>query len=411
MTKLEQLIAEYCPNGVPYKTLGELGSFYGGLSGKAKGDFTDGNAKFITYMNVYSNPALKLDVTETVKIGEKERQNTIQYGDVLFTGSSETPDECGVSSVLTKHTDETLYLNSFCMGYRFNDIDSFLPDFLKHLFRSESLRIQIGKTASGVTRFNVSKDKMKKVSIPIPPIAVQAEIVRILDNFTKLTAELTAELTARRTQYEYYRKQLLSDITERKSLKEIAQKTCSGGTPLKSNSAYYDNGTIPWLRTQEVVFNEIHNTECFITELAVKETSAKWIPANCVIVAISGASAGRCAINKIPLTTNQHCLNIEINPEIALYRYVFHCVSAQYEELVAKKEGARGDLNATRILSLEIPLPNIEEQERIVKILDQFDSLCSDITKGLPAEIGARQKQYEYYRNKLLTFKELNNSV
>ena len=76
MTKLEQLITEYCPNGVPYKSLGELGSFYGGLSGKSKDDFTDGNAKFITYMNVYSNPALNLDVTETVKIGE---YNLIRY--------------------------------------------------------------------------------------------------------------------------------------------------------------------------------------------------------------------------------------------------------------------------------------------------------------------------------------------
>ena len=101
-------------------------------------------------------------------------------------------------------------------------------------------------------------------------------------------------------------------------------------------------------------------------------------------------------------------MNIEINPEIALYRYVFHCVSAQYDELVTKKEGARGDLNATRILSLEIPVPGIEEQERIVRVLDQFDTLCCDISKGLPAEIEARQKQYKYYRDKLLTFKELS---
>ena len=129
MTKLEQLITEYCPNGVPYKSLGELGSFYGGLSGKSKDDFTDGNAKFITYMNVYSNPALNLDVTETVKIGENEKQNTILYGDVLFTGSSETPDECGVSSVLTQHTDEKLYLNSFCMS-KYNGSKVLLLSFL-----------------------------------------------------------------------------------------------------------------------------------------------------------------------------------------------------------------------------------------------------------------------------------------
>ena len=129
MSKLQQLIRELCPNGVPYKTLGELGVFYGGLSGKSKEDFKGGNSKFITYMNVYSNPALKLDVTDTVRIAEGEKQNTIQYGDVIFTGSSETPDECGISSVLTHHTDEKLYLNSFCMGYRFNNLTIFHNDY------------------------------------------------------------------------------------------------------------------------------------------------------------------------------------------------------------------------------------------------------------------------------------------
>lgn len=85
---------------------------------------------------------------------------------------------------------------------------------------------------------------------------------------------------------------------------------------------------------------------------------------------------------------------------------MFHCICAQYKELTAKKEGARGDLNATRILSLEIPVPPIEEQERIIATLDRFDTLCNDISSGLPTEIEARQKQYEYYRDKLLTFKE-----
>ncbi len=193
---------------------------------------------------------------------------------------------------------------------------------------------------------------------------------------------------------------------EWKTLKEIAIHSCSGGTPLKNKSDYYTNGTIPWLRTGEVKFNEIYKTEEFITELAVKETSAKWIPENCVIVAISGATAGRCAINKIPLTTNQHCLNIEINPNRALYKYVYYCIVNQQDELLGKKEGARGDLNSSRILGLKIPLPSLSEQERIISILDRFESLCNDITSGLPAEIEARHKQYEYYRDKLLTFKK-----
>ena len=189
----------------------------------------------------------------------------------------------------------------------------------------------------------------------------------------------------------------------------MCKRSCSGATPKKSNSSYYEDGAIPWIRTQDVRFNEIYEATSFITELAVEETSAKWIPENCVIVAISGASAGRCAINRIPVTTNQHCLNMEIDSSRALYKYVFYCVSNQYEELLSKKEGARGDLNASRILSLQIPVPSIEEQWRIVSILDRFDALCNDLSSGLPAEIEARQKQYEYYRDKLLNFKPLEH--
>ena len=206
MGKIDSLIQQYCPDGIPYKSLGELGKFYGGLTGKSKEDFKDGNAIFITYRNVYSNPALDIHPLDRVKIAPGENQRTLALGDVIFTGSSETPDECGFSSVVTREPDDPLYLNSFCFFFRFNDQNIIIPDFAKHLFRSSDLRYQIGKTASGVTRFNVSKDKMAKVKIPLPPIEVQREIVRILDNFT----ELTAELTARKKQYEYYRDWLLT---------------------------------------------------------------------------------------------------------------------------------------------------------------------------------------------------------
>lgn len=114
MNRLENLIEKLCPDGVEYKTLGELGKFYGGLAGKTKEDFKEGNAKFITYKNVYSNLALDLDVEDKVCIYPNENQRILEYGDIVFTGSSENPDECGFSSVLTKKTDEKLYLNSFC---------------------------------------------------------------------------------------------------------------------------------------------------------------------------------------------------------------------------------------------------------------------------------------------------------
>ena len=416
MTKLEKLIQELCPDGVRYKSLGEVGLFFGGLTGKSKEDFVDGNAKFITYKNVYSNPALRIDVDDKVKISADEKQNLLQYGDVIFTGSSETLEECGLSSVVTTETNEKMYLNSFCFFLRFNDGDLFLPDFSKHLFRLSELRQQIKKTASGTTRFNVSKEKMKKVVIPVPPLPVQREIVRILDNFTELTEglnrELAAELTARKKQYAYYRDKLLS--TNNSSvpvveLRDIVKKSCSGATPAKGNAEYYENGTIPWIRTQDVRFNEITEVNSYITEKAVSETATKWIPENCVIVAISGATAGRCAINKIKATTNQHCLNLIIDDSMALYRYVFHCLCSKYEELISRKQGARGDLNSSLILSLPIPIPSLEVQKRLVEVLDNFDAICTDLSSGLPAEIEARQKQYEYYRDKLLTFKTMSN--
>lgn len=194
--------------------MSEIGKFYGGLSGKNKNDFGIGKAKYITYMNVYSNIAVDLSIAEDVNVTDDEKQNSIQYGDIIFTGSSETPEECGMSSVVTENMEEPIYLNSFCFGFRIDDLSVFNVHFLKHLFRSHSLRSQIVKTASGVTCFNISKKKMEKVEIPIPPLEEQKRIVSILDRFEALTTDLQsglpAEIEARRKQYDYYREQLLT---------------------------------------------------------------------------------------------------------------------------------------------------------------------------------------------------------
>ncbi|APB33136.1 type I restriction-modification methylase [Gloeomargarita lithophora Alchichica-D10] len=243
--------------------------------------------------------------------------------------------------------------------------------------------------------------------IPMPPLAIQAEIVRILDTFTELTAELTAELTDRQKQYNYYRDRLLTFAegeAEWKILGDISLKSYSGATPTAGAPEYYDGGTIPWLRTQEVRFSDIEETEIKITPSALKNSAAKWIPKNCVIIAISGATAGRSAINKIPLTTNQHCCCLEINPEKALYRYVFHWVSLNYENLKGMGQGARGDINSGIIKNFKIPILPLSEQAHIVGILDKFDTLTNSIREGLPREIELRQKQYEYYRDLLLSF-------
>ena len=343
--------------------------------------------------------------------------------------------------------------------YTFKCCEKLENRYLFHVLKNNQHRIDAQVRRASIPR--ISREAVGNIRIPIPPLDVQNRIVNVLDNFEKICSDLNiglpAEIEARQKQYEYYRDKLLTftesgnTILSRAeqsraeqsraeqsraeqsraeqsraeqsralikllqyvfgyavvSLQDVVKNSCSGGTPKKGVSEYYEDGNIPWLRTQEVVFRDICKTECFITESAVKNSAAKWIPENCVIVAISGATAGRCAINKIPLTTNQHCLNLEVDPEMALYRYVYYCICAKQEELLAKKEGARGDLNSTRILSLQIDLPSIEEQKRIISILDRFDAICNDLTSGLPAEIEARQKQYEYYRDKLLTFKEV----
>ena len=199
---------------IKFFKMGEVGLFYGGLSGKTKSDFNRGNAKYVTYMNVYNNISVKDDLFESVDISENEKQNRIQFGDVLFTGSSETQEECGMSSVVIKQYTEPIYLNSFCFGYRLNNSDLFDANFMKHLFRGSSLRKQIIKTASGVTRYNISKKRMQEILLPCPTIKEQKRIASILDNFealsTSLQEDLPGEIEARKHQYEYYREQLLT---------------------------------------------------------------------------------------------------------------------------------------------------------------------------------------------------------
>ena len=138
----------------------------------------------------------------------------MQYGDVLFTASSEQPDEAGLACAVTENPAETVHLNSFCFGFRPYDVSQFHPDFTKHLFRSGPLRREISKTANGVTRFNVSKKRFMKLRVPVPAMTEQLRIAHVLDQFDALVNDLTsglpAEIGARRKQYEYYRDRLLT---------------------------------------------------------------------------------------------------------------------------------------------------------------------------------------------------------
>ena len=125
---------------VEWKKIEDLGPYFGGLTGKTKNDFIDGNAKFITYMNVFTNPTLDISTTGVVRINKGEKQNKIQRGDILFTGSSETPEEAGMSCVVTEDLKEDVYMNSFCFGIRLNHPEQYNLGYLKHILRSNNVR-------------------------------------------------------------------------------------------------------------------------------------------------------------------------------------------------------------------------------------------------------------------------------
>lgn len=206
----DQLLDLEGKEGVEMKTLGELGPYFGGLTGKTKDDFIDGNAKFITYMNVFANPSLNTSTTGVVRINKGEKQNKIQKGDILFTGSSETPNEAGMSCIVTDELTEDFYMNSFCFGIRLSNPEQYNLHYLKHVLRSNDVRRKIAKSASGVTRFNISKARFGKTQFPLPSLSEQQRIVSILDSFEASIQNLEAQLKQREKQYEYYRNKLLT---------------------------------------------------------------------------------------------------------------------------------------------------------------------------------------------------------
>ena len=384
MSKLEELIQQYCPDGVEYRPLVECC------------DILDGKRKPITKGARQPGPY--------PYYGANGIQDWV--ADYIFDGIYVLVGEDG--SVITPSgtpvvnwAEGQIWVNNHAhiLAEKSGVLLRFLFYYIQTIDIHDLVHGNIPKLTQG---------DLKELTIPIPPLPVQEEIVRVLDTFTELQAELQAELQKRLQQYNYYRDKLLSfegrtDV-EWKRLGDICKKVCSGGTPSRGNGDYF-KGNIPWLRTQEVDWSDIYDTEIKITEGAVKKSSAKLIPENCVIVAMYGATAGKAAINKIPLTTNQACCNLQIDSNKALYKYVYYCVCNEYEHIKALGQGSQNNINAQIVKDYLIPVPPLAEQQRIVDILDRFDSLTNDLTAGLPAEIEKRRQQYEFYRDKLLTFK------
>lgn len=402
MNRIEKMIKEMCPDGVRRVRLGEIGSFENIGTDKK---IIEGE-QFVTllnYVDVYHNKKIDATIpTMQVTASDKKREScTVEQGDIFVTPTSETIDDIGHTSVITETIQNAVY-SYHIMRFRQKNLNMTTSYYINYFFDSYDVRSQIIKKAQGLTRFGLSKDKFASIEIPLPPLSIQQEIVEILDSFTALQQNLEDELKLRQKQYEHYREKLLTfedGEVEWKKIKDICVKICSGGTPSRSKTDYFE-GSIPWLRTQEVDWNDVYDTAIKITDEAINNSSAKLIPANCVIIAMYGATAGKSCVNKIPLTTNQACCNLSINEDFANYRYVYYYFCKDYLKLKDMGEGSQNNINSQKIKDYIIPVPPLDRQLQITQTLDHFESLISN----LKTEIELRKKQYEYYREKLLTF-------
>ncbi|MBQ0119135.1 MAG: restriction endonuclease subunit S [Bacteroidales bacterium] len=289
--------------------------------------------------------------------------------------------------------------------------------------------IEFGQQKSSVP--NINANMIKSLSIPVPPLPVQEEIVRILDNFSLLSAELEAELEGRRKQYDFYRT-LLLDFSEGK--KQAYEGQSDPRNLLLSFDANADSGSVQWKALGDIAtfkygytdkakdkgaaryirITDIDENGCLLPNNAkyidITEDSKPYLlSSGDIVVARTGATFGKTLYYGLDEQAiyASFLIKIELNDSV-LSRYYWHFSKSKYYWEQANKyvsKAGQQQFNSNAICKIEIPIPSLAEQQRIVDILDRFDTLTNDLSQGLPAEIEARKKQYEHYRDKLLTFK------
>lgn len=385
MSNIDNLIKQYCPNGVEYKRIeGVCDSIIAPKKLNKKNYLKEGAYPIIDqgqqFIVAYTN-----DISAIVP-----QDNYVIFGD---------------------HTRSVKFANfPFAQGADglkiLKSYEQILPKYLYY----SMLNLDIPNRG-----YNRHWTIVKEMTIPIPPLPVQEEIVKVLDAFTALEAELEAELEARKRQYEYYRNKLLT-FDENTTGGGINWKMLSevfdiknGYTPSKANKEFWKNGTIPWFRMEDIRENGriLNDSIQHITPQAVK--GGKLFPANSIIVATT-ATIGEHALITVDSLANQRFtfLSKKVNRYNELDMKFFYYYMFVIDEWCKNNTNVSGfaSVDMNKFKKLMIPIPPIEEKERIVAILDKFDSLVNDISEGLPAELTARRQQYEYYRNKLLTFDE-----
>ena len=368
--------------------LNELGTFYGGLSGKTKEHFGTGDAKFVTYMNVFSNCIARKDQCECVLISDDEKQNLVKKGDILFTQSSETPEEVGMASIWTHDLD--VYLNSFCFGFRVLDPKKTNPLYLTYLLRSPKYRQAISIEAQGISRYNLSSSRLSSLKLRLHSCEEQQKIAEF---FTALDEKI--QFLGKKLKLTHSLKHSMMDkvFTQKVRFKSDTSEPfkdwmalelgsfCSfyaGQTPKSTCSDYY-GGEINWVASGDLNRGVIFNTEKTITNAGLNSANLKIIPKGSFVIALFGLEAenvcGNCGLLGIDAAINQACLNIKPNEEILLTKYLFY-----YYQHFGKsfcKSNAQGtkqqNLNIELISQFAIKIPCIEEQRKICAFFDQIE--------------------------------------
>lgn len=413
MSNLEELIERLCPDGVEYKKIGEIGTLTRGKRFVHADAVEDNGIPCIHYGELYTYYGVTTyDIKSQVK---KELANKLRYAsknDVVIVGAGENAEDIGIAVAYLGESEIAVHDACYIWKHHEN------PKYLSYCLRTRNYHEQLKKYVSSGKICSVSATGISKIQLPVPPLEVQREIVRILDNFTFLTTELAAELAARQKQYEYYKEYLFENHifdVEWKRLDELFPFIRNGfvGT-IKS---FFTNETdgIRYLEGTNIHDGVISDNEVlYVTKEFHKKHIKNQLKADDILMVQSG-HIGECAVvGKKYEGSNCHALIIMSNGGKCLskyYVYYFHTIKGFKSLTPAITGGTIKHVLAGKVGKIKVPVPPLEQQQRIVDILDRFDSLCNDITSGLPAEIEARQKQYEYYRDKLLTFKELKKEA
>ena len=408
MSRLDDLISELCPDGVEFKKLNLVCKIYDGTHSTP--DYKESGVKFVSVENIGNLYATTKYISE--EAFEKYKIKP-QIDDVLMTRIG----SIGVCTVVDREEPLAYYVSLALLR---PDTKIIMSKYLKYIIESKYGRKELRRrTLVNAVPIKINKDDIGKIVIPVPPLEVQREIVQILDKFTLLTAELTAELTARRKQYDYYGNMLfegIDDKTEIHKVGDVISSLKTGLNPRKNFTLNEPGACYPYITGKDIFDNQINVTEKtdMITPQALELINKRaQLEKGLLLFASTGTgTVGRMAIideYKNNWGMSETLYGIKVDESVILPQYLMYFLYSvaarkQFEPKITK--GSVPHLKVKDLLNVKIPVPSVEMQKNIVDILSRFDKLCNGMMEGLPAEIDARNKQYEYYRDKLLTFKE-----